>query len=105
LGLDDWPVQLHARGHGEAIASLLVGTGNPVCPGVRTPNGDLPGTALPQSGEFAVHELSKVAGGSYSAGCRRGPRRVGQGDDNYTAFLRGDKDVSITESVQDDALE
>jgi hypothetical protein len=63
MGVDDWFVNVQPPGHRERLARLLVGAGDAIQSEVRAADRDLPGTAVGQPAQFAVHELPEIIGG------------------------------------------
>ena len=55
--LDDRPAEVHARGHGQALAGLLVGAGYPVGPRMSSTHCDAPRGAPSESVELTVDDF------------------------------------------------
>ena len=101
-GLDDRPIQVHADGHGQSLAGLLVGTGDPVCTRMSPTYCDAPGRTPPESVEFAMDDLPEISGGVQTirhAGCAG---RVAEGQNHHASVFRGHQDIAVAESVQHD---
>ncbi len=105
LCFHDRAVQPQACGCGQPLASLLVGTGNSVRPGVRATNGHAPGRASPEPTELGVDEFPETCPWRLSGDGPELGVLVGQGEDDEETILGGHQHVTVAETIQDDAFQ